>query len=83
MCVPSCFHEALDIKQTVRVIDGKKQLIWTQGSHFSFKQGDIIYDNPEAYQGAWSETINKIGFCVFVKSAIDAGPAEETGHQKY
>ena len=38
MCVPPCFNDALDIKRTERVENGRKVLVWTQGSWFSFKR---------------------------------------------
>ncbi|HLC15317.1 MAG TPA: hypothetical protein VJL89_03720, partial [Thermodesulfovibrionia bacterium] len=28
-------------------------MVWTQGINFSFKIGDVIYDNPKAYN-AWN-----------------------------
>jgi len=39
MCVPEAFRPALDMEQSERVIKGKKNLVWTQGSRFSFKLG--------------------------------------------
>ena len=54
MCVPPCFNEALDIKRTERVEGKKKNLVWTQGSAFSFKQGDTVYDTADAYK-VWAE----------------------------
>jgi len=75
MCVPPCFNDALDIKQTERVENKKKTLVWTQGSSFSFKTGDILYDTPKAYQ-LWSEALEDINLCIQVKTASSAGSAE-------
>jgi hypothetical protein len=79
MCVPPCFNDALDIKQTERIKNKKKTLMWTQGSSFSFKTGDTIYDTPDAYK-VWSEALKTIGLCVQVKTGASAVPAEgDTG----
>ena len=74
--VPSCFNEALDIQQTVRKVDGKKILCWTQGAFFSFKQGDIIYDTPHAYE-QWSQALTQIGVGIFVREAADVSLSED------
>ena len=76
MCVPACFIEALDIKQTERMINKKKTIVWTQGSSFSFKDGDVIYDTPEAYK-CWTEAIKRINLCIQIDAAISAGPVRD------
>ncbi|RPJ73337.1 MAG: hypothetical protein EHM20_12405 [Alphaproteobacteria bacterium] len=68
MYVPPCFNESLDIRRTERVIAKKKELVWTQGSWFSFKRGDTLYDTPKAYQ-VWSEALKYIGLCLQIKAA--------------
>lgn len=75
MCVPSCFNEALDVKRTERVEDKKKSLVWTQGSAFSFKQGDILYDTADAYK-VWSEALKNINLCVQINTASSAQPSQ-------
>jgi hypothetical protein len=75
MCVPSCFNDALDIKQTDRVVNKKKTLVWTQGSSFNFNTGDTIYDTPDAYK-VGSEGLKTIGVCVQIKTGSSAGPTE-------
>jgi len=75
-CVPPCFNEALDIQQTERVIDGKKTLCWTQGTFFSFKQGDTLYDTPKAYE-VWSDALKHINTGLSVKAATNAGASED------
>jgi len=75
MCVPSCFNDALDIKRTERVKSRKKRLVWTQGSWFSFKRGDTVYDTPDAYK-VWSEALKSINLCVQIKMASNAGPSD-------
>lgn len=75
MCVLTCFNDALDIKQTERIQNKKKTTVWTQGSSFSFKAGDVLYDTPDAYR-IWSEAIKHIGLCVQVDAASSAGATE-------
>jgi hypothetical protein len=62
--VPKCFNDALDIKKTIRIKNKREQgknkekhKIWTQGSTFSFKNGDIFYSKKEAYTD-WSKAIS-------------------------
>src|SRR4051794_1169574 len=46
MHVPSCFNDALDLRQTPRVNDaGETRMVWTQGPSFDFKTGDVLYDS--------------------------------------
>jgi hypothetical protein len=66
MCVPRCFNDALDIKKTTRVENREEKLVWTQGSTFTFKVGDIIYDNESAYSLPWQEAIHKIHLSIQV-----------------
>ena len=80
MCVPPCFNEALDIRRTERVANKKKTLVWTQGSAFSFRVGDTLYDTVEAYR-VWSEALKHINLCVSVKQASDAAPAGGSGER--
>lgn len=72
MYVPPCFNEALDIRKTERSINGKRTLQWTQGSSFSFKAGDTLYDTPRAYE-QWSEALRHINICLSIKEALSAG----------
>ena len=76
MCVPNCFLDELDIRQTERVEDGRKEWIWTQGTAFSFGEGDILYDTPGAYQ-SWAEALKSIKLCVQVISGTAAGTVSE------
>lgn len=75
-CVPSCFNAALDISQTQRVTNGQKQLVWTQGSAFAFKKGDILYDSKSGYQ-EWSVALRTMKTCIQIKEAKDASPAHD------
>lgn len=75
MCVPSCFNDALDIKQTERVDGKKKALVWTQGSSFFFKPGDVLYDTSDAYT-IWNKALTSIGICVQIKAGSSAGSTE-------
>ena len=76
MCVPRAFNEALDIRQTDRMIESKKQLLWTQGSTFYFSTGDTLYDTPLAYE-AWSEALQHINVCVQVDRAIPSNISDD------
>jgi len=76
LCVPSCFNEALDIRQTERILEGKKSICWTQGTFFSFKVGDTLYDTPKAYE-QWSKALEYINICVSVKMATDVSLGED------
>jgi hypothetical protein len=76
MCVPTCFNNALDIRLTPRIQDGKETSVWTQGSAFSFKTGDTIYDTPKAYMN-WIEALKHISLCISVEDATDAIPARK------
>lgn len=78
MCVPPCFNDALDIKQTERKKDKKKTLLWTQGSSFSFKTGDTLYDTPDAYE-VWGEALKTMGLCVQVETGTSADPVTDEG----
>jgi len=76
MCVPKCFNESLDIRLTERIVNGRKALVWTQGSAFSFSEGDTLYDTPNAYE-KWSQALKSSSLCVQVKQALAAGPASD------
>lgn len=73
MCLPSCFNDALDLRQTT--LEGNTQ--WTQGSAFSFKTGDTLYDTPQAYH-QWKEALRHIKIGVQVHSATDAVPEKRS-----
>lgn len=49
MAVGTCFRDALDIKETDKIVSDKRATIWTQGSAFSFSRSDTVYDTPKAY----------------------------------
>ena len=75
MCVPPCFNDALDIKQTDRVVNKEKTLVWTQGSSFHFNTGDTIYNTPDAYK-VWADALQTINLCVQIKTGSSAGSTE-------
>jgi len=68
MYVPKCFNTALDIKYN------KCKKTWSQGSAFSFKIGDTIYNTPMAYE-QWSKALKYINICISIKQALSARPA--------
>lgn len=74
--LPPCFNDALDIRQTERKVDGKKVMRWTQGTFFSFKAGDKIYDTPQAYQ-QWSDALQHTDICILVQQATDVSLSED------
>lgn len=80
ICVPSCFYSALDIVKTERIQKGQKKSIWTQGSFFSFKEGDLLYDTPEAYR-IWSEALQHINLCIQVKDATPVTFSDQSGEK--
>ncbi len=71
-CLRPCFCAAIDIKQTPRKINGKIEMIWTQGSWFHFKKGDTLYDSPNAYL-PWN--LNNFRLCIDVTSGTPSRPA--------
>lgn len=89
--VPSCFCNALDIKQTPKLTEEEKRLnkslpkgqkikpklYWTQGSEFSFTEGCIVYDTPIARTSGinWGATLQALGRAMQVVSGYAASPA--------
>lgn len=78
MCIPEAFRPALDMEQSERKIEGQKRLVWTQGSRFSFKLGDTLYDSHHAYK-AWPEGLKETNLCVQVREASQAVPSDRKG----
>lgn len=76
VAVSTCFRDALDIKQTDKVIYGKKNRVWTQGSTFSFSQGDILYDTPQAYE-RWETALQSISVAYQVLAGVPSRPRKE------
>lgn len=74
MLVPEAFREALDIKMTDRILDGKKEQVWTQGSRYNFRATDLIYSaKPEVYTAErWEEGVKSVNFAVEVLMASPA-----------
>lgn len=71
--LPKAFQEALDIRLTTRMVDGKEIQCLTQGSSFNFKTGDIIYDSSLAYTLAWEDALKSVSLAIQVVSARPAG----------
>jgi len=76
MCIRKCFNEALDIKYTTITENKVPKRVKTQGTIFSFKKGDALYDTPKAYE-QWSEALKHINLCVQVEKASDVTPASK------
>jgi hypothetical protein len=75
-CIPSFFREALDIKQTIRIIEGKKSLEWTQGASFNFSLGDTLYNHSYCYCKDFEECppIGHPHICLSVETAFPSVP---------
>jgi hypothetical protein len=71
MAVAEAFKGALDIKLTQRMVGGKKQMVWTQGRIFDFKQGDTIHD-VHAPCSVWREAMEHLTLMVQV---LEASPS--------
>jgi hypothetical protein len=91
ICVPSFFHNALDIQLAERVKTvtieepgqevkkvKKIEQVWMQGSSFNFEEGSTLYDTIDGYL-EWSEAIQKINVCIQVVRS--AGVIPETADQ--
>lgn len=72
MAVGEWFRDALDIRLTDRIVNKKKQKVWTQGKLFSFKQGDLITDCKNEYGLIWEEAVKKINIAIQVLDAHSA-----------
>jgi hypothetical protein len=86
--VPSCFNDALDIKKTLRIKNkkgdeksGEKQKIWTQGSTFYFKSGDIFYSKKTAYTD-WPKAISDGLYVIQVVSGKASVPGKNGKNER-
>jgi hypothetical protein len=79
--VPTCFNDALDIKKTIRIKNKKKHEIWTQGSTFFFKTGDIFYNKRDAYTD-WPKAISDGLYAIQVISGKSSVPGKNGKNQK-
>uniref|UniRef100_UPI0040565F9C hypothetical protein n=1 Tax=Candidatus Electrothrix sp. TaxID=2170559 RepID=UPI0040565F9C len=82
MCVGKCFNDPLDIRFTERTVKGDKLQVWTQGSAFSFREGDTFYDTRDAYHQVWNKALKSISLSVQVKQAVPAGIIDADGSQR-
>jgi hypothetical protein len=71
MAVAEAFKDALDIKFTQRVVGGKKEMAWTQGRIFDFKEGYTIHDVRTPYS-VWREAMEHLTLMVQV---VEASPS--------
>lgn len=69
MAVAEVFKEALDIKLTPRIFEGKKEMLWTQGRLYNFQVGDTIYDTKQANLKIWKDALKDITLGVQVQFA--------------
>lgn len=70
--LPESFRDALDIKRTERVFGGDTNSVFTQGSNYAFKDGDVIYNTKEAYELDWNQALKSLGICLQIIKASDA-----------
>ncbi len=68
MAVGEQFKAELDIKKTNRKKKGEKIEVWTQGTTYAFKEGQVFYDTPEGYS-LWSDALKKIIFACKILEA--------------
>jgi len=59
MALKDSFKIELDIKLTERKKNKISYLEWTQGPYYCFSEGQLIYDDPEAYT-CWQDALNKV-----------------------
>lgn len=76
MAIGTYFRDALDIKQTEKVTNETKEVIWTQGGTFSFSQGDMLYDTPMAYQ-QWDVALKHIRVAYQVLEGTPSRPEKQ------
>jgi len=86
--VSQCFNDALDIKKTIRIKNKKgheknkeKHKIWTQGSTFFFKTGDIFYNKKEAYTD-WPKAISDGLYAIQVVSGKPSVPGKNGKNER-
>ncbi len=70
--VPAAFRDALDIRESVRMVEKEPVKVVTQGGSFDFEQGAILYDSGEVYRGAWKDALGPMHHCLRVESASPA-----------
>ena len=76
MAVGEQFKNELDIKKTNRKKNGKNVGVWTQGTSYNFKEGQIFYDSPKGYS-IWSNALKKITFtCKILKAEAKINAAK-------
>lgn len=71
------FRDQIDIRKTDRIVDGKTESVWTQGTAYCFDVGHIIYDTPKAYDQDWITALQHINIACKVKKATQAGVTKE------
>lgn len=86
--IPESFKDALDIKWTAVTRDGVTSQVLTQGTNYSFKAGDMLFDNRSAYEKTWGGSMASMNYCVKVVSAVSASVVvskeiETSGPVKY
>lgn len=79
MAIGEQFKNELDIKKTKRKKNSEFIGVWTQGTSYSFAEGQVFYDTPKGYS-IWSEALGKIIFtCKILKAEAKTNTAKHKG----
>ena len=70
--LPKAYSSALDISLETRMKNKKPYDVWTQGENFSFKSGDVFYDNVSAYTKPWGKALHDLNFSIQITSSESA-----------
>lgn len=86
MALKESFKMELDIKLTERKKNKISYFEWTQGPYYCFSEGQLIYDEKEAYS-CWQDALKKINLACQVVAAKANIPIkidnEVTGKPEY
>lgn len=84
MAVDEWFKEALDIRLTNRMMNGKKKKQWTQGQCYNFQKGDFLTDNKDTKGLIWRDAVKKINIALQVNASSPAAFfKDDDGQKKY
>jgi len=88
LCLPAHFNTALGLRFSWKQKVQNKQIVdrwreWSQGSHFCFSEGSIIYDRDVSQLETWAEKLDAVDFFIVLGPtkpvAIRTLPADATG----
>ncbi|MEB3272068.1 MAG: hypothetical protein VKJ44_10575 [Synechococcus sp.] len=69
LCLPAHFNTALGLRFSCKQKVKNKQVVdrwreWSQGSHFCFNEGSIIYDRDVSGLTTWAEKLEAVDFFI-------------------